>query len=79
MTYLRIINEPTITNAPPVAQDGMEAKIGAKNTETKKARPVTIAVIPVLPPSNVTNAQIMKKGDQCRDHCGRERDFQTYH
>jgi hypothetical protein len=29
----------------------MEAKMGAKKTETKKRRPVTIAVMPVLPPS----------------------------
>jgi hypothetical protein len=37
--------------APPVAQDGIEAKMGAKKTETRKQRPVTIAVIPVFPPS----------------------------
>ena len=42
---------PTITRAPPVAQEGRLAKIGEKNTETKKARPVVIAVIPVFPPS----------------------------
>jgi hypothetical protein len=29
----------------------MLAKIGAKKTEIKKARPVVIAVMPVLPPS----------------------------
>jgi hypothetical protein len=29
----------------------MEAKMGEKNTEIKNAKPVTIAVIPVLPPS----------------------------
>jgi hypothetical protein len=50
-THLRIMREPTMTRAPPVAHGGMEAKIGAKKTETKKANPVTQAVIPVLPPS----------------------------
>jgi hypothetical protein len=29
----------------------MLAKIGAKKIDTKKARPVVIAVMPVLPPS----------------------------
>ncbi len=48
---LRAISVPTITKAPPVAQGGILAKIGAKKTETKKASPVVIAVIPVLPPS----------------------------
>jgi hypothetical protein len=42
---------PTITSAPPVAQEGMLARMGEKNIETKKARPVVIAVMPVLPPS----------------------------
>lgn len=37
----------------PVAQGGMEAKMGAKNTEIKKQRPVTMAVIPVMPPSEM--------------------------
>ena len=41
-----------MTSAPPVAHEGMDAKMGAKKTETKNARPVTIAVIPVLPPSS---------------------------
>jgi len=45
------MREPTITRAPPVAHGGIEAKMGAKNTDTKKSRPVTTAVIPVLPPS----------------------------
>ena len=44
---------PTITNAPPVAQLGMEAKIGAKNTLTKNMMPVIIAVMPVFPPSEI--------------------------
>ena len=48
---LRIISEPTMTRAPPVAQGGMDANMGAKKTEMKKRRPVTIAVMPVLPPS----------------------------
>ena len=50
---------PTITNAPPVAQLGMEAKIGAKNTDTKNASPVVIAVKPVLPPSETPVALSM--------------------
>jgi hypothetical protein len=45
------MSEPTITSALPVAQGGIEAKIGEKNTETKNARPVVIAVKPVFPPS----------------------------
>jgi hypothetical protein len=49
--YFRIISEPAMTRAPPVAQGGMDAKIGAKKTEMKKANPTVIAVIPVLPPS----------------------------
>jgi hypothetical protein len=49
-----------MTSAPPVAQDGMEAKIGAKNTETKNATPVNIAVRPVLPPSEIPVALSMK-------------------
>jgi len=43
-----------MTNAPPVAQDGIDEKMGAKNTQTKNASPVVIAVIPVLPPSITT-------------------------
>jgi hypothetical protein len=39
-----------MTSAPPVAQDGIEAKMGAKNTETKNASPVNIAVIPSCRP-----------------------------
>ena len=34
----------------PVAQGGIEAKIGAKKIETRKHRPVTIDVTPVRPP-----------------------------
>jgi len=49
---LRIISDPTMTRAPPVAQGGIEANMGEKKTETKKHSAVTIAVIPVLPPSN---------------------------
>ncbi len=50
--YFRIISEPTITSALPVAQGGIDAKIGAKNIETKNASPVVIAVKPVWPPSD---------------------------
>jgi len=45
------MREPTMTRALPVAQDGIEAKIGEKNTEMKNMNPVVIAVRPVLPPS----------------------------
>lgn len=45
------MRDPTIMRAPPVAHPGIEENIGAKKTETRKARPVVIAVIPVLPPS----------------------------
>jgi len=45
------MDDPTKTKAPPVAHPGMDEKIGAKKTETKKAHPMTIPVIPVFPPS----------------------------
>jgi hypothetical protein len=35
----------------PVAQGGIDAKIGAKKMEIRKHTPVVIAVRPVLPPS----------------------------
>jgi hypothetical protein len=35
----------------PVAHGGIEASIGAKNTEIRKQRPVVMAVRPVRPPS----------------------------
>jgi hypothetical protein len=47
------MSAPTITRVQPVAQGGMEAKIGAKKTAMKKQRPVTQDVIPVLPPSEI--------------------------
>ena len=37
----------------PVAHGGIDAKMGAKNIETIKQRPVVIAVNPVLPPSAI--------------------------
>lgn len=43
----------TMTRVLPVAQGGIDAKIGAKNIETMKQRPVVIAVSPVLPPSAI--------------------------
>jgi hypothetical protein len=45
--------EPTMTRVQPVAQGGMEAKIGAKKMEMKKQMPEVMAVIPVLPPSEI--------------------------
>jgi len=47
----RIIIHPTKMSAPPVAQGGMEANMGAKKREMKKQIPVVIAVRPVRPPS----------------------------
>src|SRR5947209_3250869 len=47
------IREPTMTKVQPVAQEGIEAKIGAKKMAIKNARPVNIAVRPVLPPSEI--------------------------
>jgi hypothetical protein len=37
----------------PVAQGGIEAKIGEKKIDIKKQIPVVIAVRPVLPPSAI--------------------------
>lgn len=58
--YLQLISvhalaiiAPTRINVQPVAQDGKDAKIGAKNREIKKQSPVTQAVIPVAPPSEI--------------------------
>ena len=42
----------------------MEAKIGAKKTETKNIRPTTMAVIPVLPPSGAKTSASHKKEDR---------------
>jgi hypothetical protein len=44
----------------PVAQGGIEAKIGAKKMEMKKQRPVVMAVRPVLPPSEIPAPDSMK-------------------
>lgn len=42
-----------MTRVQPVAQGGIEAKIGAKNTAMKNAKPVMHEVRPVLPPSEI--------------------------
>jgi hypothetical protein len=47
------IMAPTMMSVQPVAQGGMDAKIGAKKMEMKKQIPVVIAVRPVLPPSEI--------------------------
>lgn len=44
----------------PVAQGGMEAKIGAKKMEMKKQMPVVMAVRPVLPASEMPAPDSMK-------------------
>lgn len=43
----------TKINVQPVAQGGIEAKIGAKKMDARKHNPVTMAVSPVLPPSAI--------------------------
>ena len=48
-----VIKAPTMTRVHPVAQGGMEAKMGAKKTAMKKQMPVTQDVRPVLPPSEI--------------------------
>ena len=48
-----IIMEPTRINTHPVAQGGMDAKMGAKKTATKNAMPVVHDVRPVFPPSEI--------------------------
>ena len=53
------MREPTITRAPPVAHDGIDAKMGEKKTEIKNAMPVVIAVRPVFPPSLIPVALSM--------------------
>jgi len=54
------IIEPTMIKVQPVAHGGIEAKIGAKKIEMKKQRPVTMAVIPVAPPSEIPAPLSMK-------------------
>jgi hypothetical protein len=44
----------------PVAQGGMDAKIGAKKREIRKQTPVVIAVRPVRPPSVIPAPDSMK-------------------
>ena len=52
-THFRTIKAPAIVKALPVAQDGIDAKMGEKKTEIKNMTPMTMPVIPVLPPSVV--------------------------
>ena len=47
----RIIKQPTRMSVQPVAQGGMDAKIGAKKMEMRKQTPVVMEVNPVRPPS----------------------------
>ena len=49
-----------MTSVQPVAQGGIEAKIGAKKMQIKKHTPVVIAVRPVLPPSAMPAPDSMK-------------------
>jgi hypothetical protein len=50
---------PTIVRAPPVAHGGIEANIGEKKIEIKKASPMKTAVRPVFPPSIFCDIEIM--------------------
>lgn len=56
----RIIRQPTRISVHPVAQGGMEAKIGARKSEARKQKPAVIAVRPVLPPSAIPAPLSMK-------------------
>ncbi len=47
------IMDPTRMSTQPVAQGGIEAKMGAKKIEMKKQIPEAMAVRPVLPPSPI--------------------------
>jgi hypothetical protein len=59
-TTFLIMSDPEMTKAPPVAQAGILAKIGAKKTEMKKQSPAAIPVRPVFPPSEIPVALSMK-------------------
>lgn len=59
MTW-RIIIHPTRMRVQPVAQGGIEAKIGAKNILIRKHKPVVMAVRPVRPPSVIPAPLSMK-------------------
>ena len=52
----RVIKTPTAIKAGPVAYAGIAVKMGEKNNEHKKNKPVTMAVIPVRPPSRIPDA-----------------------
>src|SRR4051812_18301468 len=58
--HARAIIAPTRINVQPVAQGGMLAKIGAKKRLMKKQKPVTTAVRPVAPPSDIPAPDSMK-------------------
>jgi len=61
-----VIKAPTTTSAGPVAQGGIEAKMGAKKREMKKQKAVEIEVRPVRPPSAIPAADSMNWIDECR-------------
>lgn len=54
------ISAPTSTRVHPVAQGGIDAKMGAKKIAMKKQRPVTQEVRPVVPPSEIPAPLSMK-------------------
>jgi hypothetical protein len=51
---------PTRMSVQPVAQGGIEAKIGAKKMEIRKQVPGVMAVRPVRPPSVIPAPDSMK-------------------
>lgn len=59
---------PTMMSVGPVAQGGMEAKMGAKKMLMKKKNPVEMDVRPVLPPAVMPAPDSMKAvtGDRPR-------------
>src|SRR5512140_1005597 len=50
----------TRTSVLPVAQGGIDAITGAKKSDSRKQKPVTIAVSPVRPPSAIPAPLSMK-------------------
>jgi hypothetical protein len=58
----------------PVAQGGIEAKIGAKKMDMKKQRPVVIAVRPVASPSEIPAPGLDVRGNRGRAEQGTDRD-----
>ena len=56
LTAFRIIKLPTRIKTEPVDHDGKLLRIGEKKMAMKNQKDVAIAVIPVLPPSEIPDA-----------------------